>query len=86
MKWTKQEEDYLRGNPSQTDIDVGKKLGRTQDQVRNKRKRMGLTTVSLSSVKAKIEITPDSVREDVNKIIAKQKESDIKKLKQFDIV
>lgn len=79
MKWTKQEEDYLRDNPSQTDFDVGKALGRTQDQVRGKRKRMGLATVNLSSVKATTEITPDSVREDVKKIVAKQKAAENEK-------
>lgn len=72
-QWTKEEEDYLKGNTSQTDLDVGKVLGRTQDQVRNKRKRMGLTPVNRSSVKAATEITPNSVREDVKKIVAKQK-------------
>ena len=78
-KWTKEEEDYLKDNPSQTDFDVGKSLGRTQDQVRNKRKRMGFLTVNR---KVETVITPDSVREDVKKIVAKQRANeDAKRVK-----
>lgn len=41
MKWTTTEESYLRDNPSQTDAEIGTVLQRTEDSVRNKRKRIG---------------------------------------------
>jgi len=74
-KWTKEEEDYLSGNTSQTDLDAGKKLGRTEDQVRGKRRRMGLATINRDKVKATVEITLESIRDDMEKLREKKQVS-----------
>lgn len=71
-KWTQKEEDYLRSNTSQSHIEVGKALGRSPDSIERKRNRLGLRKTEQPTK----EVTKTSVREDVAKIVEKQKESE----------
>lgn len=73
-KWTQKEEDYLRDNPSQTNAEIGQSLQRSEDSVRNKRKRMGLEN-------PEPEITPQAI---VERSIKKQAETDLRK--QIDVL
>lgn len=69
-RWKKEEEDYLRDNASQTKESLANKLNRSVDSIERKLYRLGLMK------KKTTEITPSSVRDDVNKIVEKQKESE----------
>ena len=69
-KWTKKEEDYLRDNASQPKEFLSIQLNRSIDSVERKLRRLGVYQ------KKTIEITPSSVRDDINKIVEKQKESE----------
>lgn len=69
-KWTKKEEDYLRDNASQPKEFLSIQLNRSIDSIERKLRRLGILQ------KKTIEITPSSVRDDVNKIVEKQKESE----------
>ena len=72
-KWTQKEVEYLKDNPSQTNVEIGKALKRTEDSIYRKRRRLGLLTPK--KVKEITKITPESVKQDVIEIVTKREES-----------
>ena len=68
-KWTQKEEDYLRNNPSQTDVEIGQAIQRSEDSVRGKRKRLGLN-------KSEPVFTPKAI---VEQSIQRQSDKDLRK-------
>lgn len=51
-KWTKKEVEYLRDNPSKSSNEVAQILNRSEDSVRNKRKRLGLIEFVVNDIKS----------------------------------
>lgn len=67
-KWTQKEEDYLRSNASQTDVELGRALNRSSDSIYRKRRRLGIFQEP--------EISPSSI---VEKSLKRESEKNLKK-------
>lgn len=78
MKWTKKEVEYLKDNPSKTNAEVAQSLKRSEDSVRNKRKRLGLISVQVNTAEAHKQATIKKYdKQFVDKLLKEKTDRDI---------